>query len=175
MGHLVFPWVLEHPSNISDYQWLVTLLAGFLLLAWLIWRFVFPVVGNMLESRARTIEESREQIRQTLEDARRLRDDYQDKLDNIAEETRRRLDEAVAEAAELRAHIEREAREQAAAITERAHREVERDREKALADLRIEFVEEVIDAARYAAAHTLTDDRQERMLDMFVSGIGEAQ
>ncbi len=175
MDPYVVPWLLEHPADISDFQWIVVRTAGFLALAALVVKLIVPAIRAKLEERTTTVADSLDQVRQALADAEAIRDDYRDKLDHIAEETQRRLDEAVASAAELRSHIESEARQHAEAIIAHARSEARRDWERAMAHLRIEFAEDVIEAASYAAARTLTESRQASLLDAFVREFGEAR
>lgn len=171
MGPFALPWVLEHPSDITGAQWFIVRTAGFVLLALIVMRFIVPVIRGMLENRRQAIVETVEQVRTTLAEAERLRDDYRDRLDHIAEETARRLDAAVADAQQLTEHIETQGREQADAIVAQTRAELRRDHEKAMARLRIEFAEEVIEAARHAAARTLTQERQSDLVRAFASEV----
>ncbi len=172
MEPIPIPWILEHTSDVTDLQWLVIRTVGFVLLAAIVVRFIVPVIRRMLETRRQTIIETAEQIRQTLDETERLRDDYRDRLERIADETSMRMQEAVREAEDLQAHIREEARQQAEAILERTRRELRRERAKAMAHLRIEFTDTVIEAARYAASRTLTRERQADMVSTFVRDLG---
>jgi len=174
MGPFLPPWLLEHTSEVTDLQWLLVRTAGFAALAFIVVKFIVPVVRGMLNSRLRTIEETAEQVRSTLEETERMRDDYRERLDNIAEETARRLEAAVAEADQLRQHIEGEARQQSEAIVAQTRAELRREHEKAMARLRIEFAEDVVEAARFAASRTLTQDRQADLVGAFVRELGAA-
>jgi F0F1-type ATP synthase membrane subunit b/b' len=174
MGPFLPPWLLEHTSEVSDVQWLVVRTAGFAALALVVVKFIVPVVRAMLEGRLRTIEETAEQVRSTLAETERMRDDYRERLDHIAEETARRLQAAVAEADQLRRHIEAEARQQSEAMLAQTRAELRREHEKAMAHLRIEFAEDVVEAARFAASRTLTQDRQRDLVGAFVRELGGA-
>jgi len=174
MGPFLPPWLLEHTSEVTDLQWLLVRTAGFAALAFIVVKFIVPVVRGMLNSRLRAIEETAEQVRSTLEETERMRDDYRERLDNIAEETARRLEAAVAEADQLRQHIEGEARQQSEAIVAQTRAELRREHEKAMARLRIEFAEDVVEAARFAASRTLTQDRQADLVGAFVRELGAA-
>ncbi len=166
------PWFLEHTSDVTDLQWLMVRTVGFVLLAAIVVRLIVPVMRKMLESRRQAIIETTEQVQHTLAETEQLRDDYHVRLERIADETALRMQEAVRESEELQAHILEEARQQAAAMIERTRRELKREREKAMAHLRIEFTDTVIEAARHAAARTLTRDRQAAMVNMFIRDLG---
>ncbi|NLI00083.1 MAG: hypothetical protein GX446_11410 [Chthonomonadales bacterium] len=172
MGQLQSPWILEHTSDVTNWQWFVVRTVGFLALLYIVVRFIVPVVGSMLHTRREAITESSEQVRTTLAEAEKMRDDYRARLERIADETALRLQEAVREAEDLQAHIQEEAQQQAAAIVERTRRELRRERDKAMAHLRIEFTDTVIEAARMAAARTLTRERQAELVNLFVRDVG---
>jgi F-type H+-transporting ATPase subunit b len=168
MQSLTSPWLLEHTSDVTDMQWLVVRTLGFLIIVGIVLRYVVPLIRRMLHDRRQTIVETTEQVSQTLAETAQLRDTYRERLERIADETALRLQEAVREAEDLQAHIREEARQQAAAIVERTRRDLRREREKAMAHLRIEFTDTVIEAARHAALRSLTRERQSQLVGMFV-------
>jgi F-type H+-transporting ATPase subunit b len=104
-----------------------------------------------------------------------MRNDYRQRLENIEEETKTRLEAAVAEAGRLREQILEEARGLAADIVRRGEEEVAQERAKAQAHLRIQFVDSVIRAAGYAASRSLTDADQGRLLGEFVREVESAR
>lgn len=172
MEPVPIPWILEHTADVSDVQWLLIRTVGFLALAGIVVRFIVPVFRQMLASRRQTIIETAEQIRHTREETEKMRDEYRTRLERIADETSARMQEAVREADELQAHIREEARQQAEAIIERTKRELRREREKTMAGLRIEFTDTVIEAARHAAARSLTRERQADLVNKFIRELG---
>jgi F0F1-type ATP synthase membrane subunit b/b' len=179
---LKFPWVLHPPPSITNasapittFQWLVISLAGFAALAFIVVKFVVPVIRGMLNERREAIEAADAQVKATLADAERMRNDYRQRLENIEEETKTRLEAAVAEAGRLREQILEEARGLAADIVRRGEEEVAQERAKAQAHLRIQFVDSVIRAAGYAASRSLTDADQGRLLGEFVREVESAR
>jgi len=169
MGPFLPPWLLEHPAGIDNQQWLVTRFAGFIVLAYVVGKFLIPALRARLDQRREQIEQMRDEVQRTLRDLSETRDQYKQRLGQIAEETQRRLDAAVREASVLRQHIEEEAYHMAQAIIAHASREVERDREKAMAHLRMEFADDVVEAARHAASRTLTAERQSQLVAAFLA------
>lgn len=166
------PFLLEHTAEVTDLQWFIVRTLGFLVMVFIVWRFIVPVIRGMLNDRYRSIVSAEEQRQQTLADTEAVRDDYRDRLSRIEAETTERLDQAVVEADELKAHILGEAGRASAALIARAEAEVKMERAKALADLRAEFAGGVVGAAAEAAAKSLTEARQQAMLDRFISELG---
>jgi len=167
-----FPWTLHPPPGVSKGQWLVILVIGFALIALIVWRFIVPMIGGFLSERQKAIAEAANQVEETLRETEILRNDYWQRLEAIEEETERRMEEAVREAEALRERILAEARQNAEALVRRGEEEVARERAKALALLRTQFVEGVIRAAEHTAARSLDAAQQKRLVDEFVRNVG---
>jgi F-type H+-transporting ATPase subunit b len=155
-------------------EWFVVLLIGFICVAYVIARFVLPMIGRMLAERQTAIIEAANQVETTLRETEQLRNEYRRRLERIEEETEQRMAEAVQEAEALREQILEEAREQARAIVRRGEEEVERERAKVLMNLRTQFVEDIIRAANYAAQRSLDAEHQRRLVDEFTQKVGTA-
>src|SRR5947207_1460840 len=89
-----FPWKLEHTSQVTSTQWLIISLVGFALIVWVFLKFVWPsMVRPHLVDRHRGIVEAARQVESTMSETRQLRDEYQRRLEQIHEETQRRIEE----------------------------------------------------------------------------------
>ena len=170
--HIISPWVLEHPSNISNQSWLIVTGAGFLLVVWLLMKFVVPLIGGMLTERQTSIAEAARQVKATLAETENMRNDYQARLEGIEEETKARMEEAIREANTLREQILEDAKRDVGAIVQRGHDEVSRERLKAQKDLKIQFVDDVIKAASFAAAGINDENMQRSLVDEFTRNVG---
>src|SRR5687767_2647689 len=172
MPELKFPFILEHPGEYSDLQWLVVRSIGLALVLLVFWKWILPMIRQPLQERQLAIVTSSEQVEQTLRETQEMRNDYQVRLTGIAEETERRMQEAVREAEDLGDRILAEARHTAAALARRGEDEVDRERAKAMSTLRSQFVEGVIGAAQYAAARSIDDSQRKKLVSEFVKDIG---
>ena len=166
-----FPWALEHVPTVSDAGWLMVTTAGFLVIAFIVGRFIVPVVGKMLSDRREAIALADGQVKATMAEVERLRNDYRDRLEHIEDENERRLTAAVAESETLRDQILAEAEVASRAILDRARMDVAQERAKVEARLKSEFAGHVVRAASYAAVRSLTPDDQDRLLDSFIAGV----
>jgi F-type H+-transporting ATPase subunit b len=170
--HLEFPWHLEHTPDISNGSWLLITVLGALFALILVIKVVIPgMIKPHLVSRQEAIAHNAEQVETTLREVAEMRDEFRQRLASIEDETRRRMDEAVHEADSLRESILAEARQQAAGILRRGEEDVARERAKSLVTLRIQFVDDVIGAAEFAAARSLTPPRQQQLVGDFVQKI----
>ena|ERR1051325_9477728 len=165
------PFILEHPGEFTDIQWLVVRGVGFILVFWIFWKFIRPMVGVHLISRHEAIVDADHQVQTTLLETKDMRDDYRARLESIHDETRRRMDEAVHEAESLREQILAEATQTAAVISRRGEDEVAREHAKAMLHLRTQFVEGVIGAAKHAAAGSVTENHHRRLIEEFTKDL----
>ncbi len=172
MPEFKWPFILEHPAEFSEGQWLVVRGIGFALVLWIIVKFIVPMFKGILDTRQAAIVEAATQVETTLRDTQEMRNDYRERLAQIEDETRRRLADAEREAEDLRERILAEARQNAAALARRGEDEVARERAKAMLHLRTQFVKGVIGAAKHAAAGSLDTTHQRRLVDDFVKDLG---
>jgi F-type H+-transporting ATPase subunit b len=172
MPQITSPWVLEHPSNINNLQWLIVTGIGFILIAWLVGKFIIPMIGGMLDERKKAIIDAAAQVENTMHEAEQMRNEYKTRLDGIQEETRIRLEAAVKEAESLQKQIQQEAERDAQTLIQRGYDEVSRERAKAYLRLKEQFVNDVINAAQYAAQRSLGDEDKNRLIDEFIDNVG---
>ena len=169
---LTNPFILEHPAEISDLQWLIVRGIGLALVVWVVVKFILPTqITPHLVNRREEIQIADDQVKSTLAETAQMRDDYRLRLEGIEEETEARMAEAVREAGDIRDHILSDAKLTAEAIVRRGEDEVSRERAKALVGLRRQFVEDVIGAAEHTAAQ-LDNASHRRLVDQFVHSVG---
>ncbi len=166
------PFLLEHPPDISNAGYAIVQVVGFLLLAFVFVKLVWPsMVQPHLDARRVAIADAKQQVEQTHNETREMLGDYRRRLEGIHQETQRRIEDALTEAEALRESILADGRTASAAIIRRGEEEVARERAKAMLQLRADFVESVVGAARHAAANSL-DGHQRRLVDGFVRILG---
>jgi F-type H+-transporting ATPase subunit b len=167
------PFVLEHPDTATDIQWLIVRGLGFVLVLFIIIKFIIPMFfTQQLINRQKDIVTAAEQVEQTMRETEQMRNDYRQRLDRIEDETEARMAEAVREADNLRSQILAEAEANSESILRRGEAEVSRERAKAMVHLRSQFVEDIIGAAQYAASKSLDGPKQERLVSDFVKNVG---
>lgn len=139
--------------------WMVVI---FGLVFFLLWKFGFPVITEMVEKRNATIEKS-------LKDAHEI----EVRMGQMVEEHARMLDEARKEQAQILreatdtrnkilAQAKDEAREEASKILADARTEIEAEKEAALRDVRREVAVLSVSIAEKILRKELADDRAQR-------------
>lgn len=150
--------------------WVIVSAVNFLLFFVIIWTFAFKPVTRMLAERRERIEqglrdaEQAQRDRQNAEservaaltEARREANDILSRAQKVAQETRD------ADIAATRDELER--------MRERATSEIDAEKQRAIADLRAEVADLALEAAGRVVGETMTDARQRRLVDEFLSG-----
>lgn len=144
-------------------------IVNFLLLLYLLNRFLFPRVREMLADRSDRIREGIENAEQarrdreqaeaeraaTLQDARREANEILARAQRLAQESR------AADIAATRQELER--------IRDRASADLEAEKQRAIAELRAEVADLALAAAGKVVGETMTTDRERRLVEEFLS------
>ena len=152
--------------------WVIVSALNFILFFVIIWTFAFKPVSAMLADRKSRIEEGlkdAEQARRdrenaeaervaTLGEARREANDILTRAQKVAQETRD------ADIAATKEELER--------MRVRAAAEIEAEKTRAIADVRAEVADLALLAAGKVVGETMTDARQRRLVEEFLSGSG---
>ena len=137
---------------------LIAQLINFLVLYFLLSRFLFPRVTQMLDARAARIRESVERAEQVQRDAERSEQQFQERI----AEARREGQGIVANANQIAQRIQAEAQEKAQrdaeAFLARAHEQIQRETQQA----RLELRQQVASLALLAASRVVERSLDER-------------
>ena len=155
------------PLNIDIQQIFLHLLNFTILLAGLYFLLYEPV-KKFMGKRTAYYEDLDRQATEKLEEARRVRRTYEDKLDEAEEEIRRQSEEAQKAAAEQAQLQLQDAKEEAAHILAKARAEAQAERERALSEARGQISDMVA-----AAAERLVLANTSAAYDQFLAAAGE--
>lgn len=158
--------------NWSDFLWHT---ANFTLLIVLIGYFFYRPMVNMLDARTETIRASLEQAERVREEAARS----EQERERLLAETRREVQDMLAQATQLAERIQADARQdaqqQAQRIIERAREEAEAERAQAMAELRREVAGLAILAAERVIHRSLNDQAHRQLVEEFLDEQRPAQ
>jgi F-type H+-transporting ATPase subunit b len=167
-----FDQATENTGLVINLFWVIIAAVNFIVFLLIIWRFFFGPVG-------RTLEQRRERIEQGLKDADAARRDRE----SAAEQRNQLLADARKEAAEILARADRQAEEartqgltetrtEIDRLREQAVSEIDAERQRALADVRAQVADLALLAAGKVVGETMSDERQRRLVDQFLSEVG---
>lgn len=136
----------------------------FLLLLFLLYRFVYPVIRDQIVQRQQQIERAIDEAENTRKEARELLAEYRRQIEEARGEGRRILEDARKQAEAQRERTKREAREEGDRIIQRAREEIGRERESALREVRREVADMVIQASEQVIGRSVDQDEHERLI-----------
>ncbi|MCA9463063.1 MAG: F0F1 ATP synthase subunit B [Nitrospira sp.] len=137
-------------------------LLSFGILLWVLYKFALPPILETLETRERKIRESLDQAEQNRATAERKLKDYEAKLQSAAKEAEAILAEAKHNAQRLLEENEQRLRSDSQRIKEETTQEIERERRKALQDIKDTTAELAVLVAEKVIGRSLTDADHQR-------------
>lgn len=145
---------------------------GFVILVGVLGKLAVPVLGKILGARTKEIEDTFAKIdRDTQETSKQLAE-MKEKVARLTEESKRRLDAALADAAATKAALMAESAKQVQAAFAKATSEIEIEREKAVLELRHEATELTLRAADHLIQTTMNDQVHEQLMAKYVVQLG---
>lgn len=143
---------------------LVAQIVNFLLLLFLLSKFAYKPILNMLDQRAQRIKESLEAAERARQEAAQSQVNIQAQLDAALREGQALIEQAARSAEQLREEIHETARKEAEAIHARAKADFDLEREKAIQELRRQFADLTITAAEKVINESLDRTKHQRLI-----------
>ena len=143
---------------------LVAQIVNFLLLLFLLSKFAYKPILNMLDQRAQRIKESLEAAERARQEAAQSQVNIQAQIDTARREGQALIEQAARSAEQLREEIHETARKEAEAILARAKADFAQEREKAIEELRRQFADLTITAAEKVINETLDRAKHQRLI-----------
>jgi F-type H+-transporting ATPase subunit b len=155
-----------------DWRFILISAIGFLILVFVLRKFAFGPILGMLQQRQDYIRGNLNEAEERRNEMVRLQQDYEQRLAQIEDEARDKIQAAVKEAQAARDEIVNRARTESETIVQRAHQEVERERAKAMVEMRNQIAELAIQAAGQVVKQTLDSRSHARLIDDVIAGVG---
>lgn len=146
-------------------------IVGFLLLMWLLSKFAFGPVRELMGERERQIDSDLADAEHQREAARRDRRAIEEELAQVGQRSRQMLAEARTQADQLREEMLDRAREQSDRIVAEGRRTVELSADEARSQLRRETADVAIAISARVIRDSLDEERQAALVDAFIADI----
>lgn len=150
------------------WTWLV-----FIVLFFVLKRYAWPPILRATEERERKIALQLEEAERLNAEARTSLEEHQRLLSGAREEAHRLLQEAKAAAEKEREVLLNRTREEQEHVLERAKQEIGAERDRAMAQMRREAVDLSLAAAAKLIETRLDDDADRRLVERYLSSLGE--
>ena len=158
-----------------EAQFLLTMIVAFVILVIVLKKFAFGPIFSTLQAR-------QDKIRGDLDDAEARRNEmvalqkqYEERLAQIEDEARDKIQEATRQAQAAREELLEKARGEAQAIVERARGEIVREQEIANAEMRDQIAHLSALAAGRLIKQTLDPNAHAGLIDDVIAGIGSTR
>jgi F-type H+-transporting ATPase subunit b len=146
---------------------------GFILLYWLLRKFLWGPFTKLLDDRRDEIQGAYDGIEKKEADISALKAEYEDHLAKIQEEAHQKLQEAIREGQNLAKKIEEDARVKADGIVQKGHDEVAAEFAKAKVELRDFIIETSVKAAEKVVKETLDETKHRRIIEDYIEEIAD--
>jgi F-type H+-transporting ATPase subunit b len=147
---------------------LVTQIVNFAILLFLLYRFLYNPVLNMLAERRERISEGLAEAERVREEAEEQRQEYEHELQRQRQESQERIQRAMQASEEAKEEILDEARREADQIKARARDEIEYERRQALEQLRTQVADLAILAASKVLDGAIDENVQRKLVQQFI-------
>ena len=149
---------------------------GFLILLFLVVKFVVPAFERVYRERTEAIEGGLAKAKAAQAEAAAARDEYNQQLESARLEAQKIREEARLEGEKILADFKDRANAESARITENAHRTIEAERSAAVVSLRNEVGALATTLASKIVGESLDDDaRSNRVVDRFLADLEQEQ
>jgi F-type H+-transporting ATPase subunit b len=156
-----------------DLAQVLTNIVGFLLVVWVLKKYAWGPILDLLDARREKIRSDFEEAEKALSDAQALREDFNSKLGDIKVIEREKVQEAVKRGEGIAEGIVGEARRQADGLREKAQTDIGLETEKAQMALRDSVVQMAILASEKVISERLDDDKHRRLIQEYIENLGE--
>ena len=147
-----------------DLQLLIVQIVAFLILVWLLGKFVYPLLMKSVDERQKNIEEAAKAAKKAQESAAESEAETAELLATARKEAAEIVATAKTEAADIASTSEERARSSAEKIVADAHAQVSKDIEKARRELHDETLELVAFATSKVVGKTLDSKTDEKLI-----------
>jgi len=147
-------------------------IVSFLILVWVLAKFAWKPLINVMEKRRQTIEDNLTHAENERKEAERLRQEYQAEMQKSRLEAQKIIENAIKDSEARAAEILAEARKETERMKQAALAEIERERDKAIADVRSQVVDMSIAIAEKIIQQNLDLKGQQALVDQFIQEVG---
>ncbi len=147
---------------------LITQIINFAILLFLLYRFLYNPMLNMLQQRRERIREGLAEAERVRAEAEEQRKQYEQELARERQESQARIQKAMQASEEARGEIITEARKEADQIKARAREEIEYERRQALEQLRTQVADLSILAAKRILDGAIDEGVHRQLIQSFI-------
>ena len=158
-----------------DFQQILSQVLSFLILLWILRRFVWRPLLTILDQRRAHIEEELRQAAQRKAELAQLQEDYTRRIATIEGEARAKIQQAILEGKRIAIEIQEQAREQAQSIFEKSKETMELELAKAKVVLRDQVAAMTVEATQQILRRKLDEKTDRQLVDDVLAELEQDQ
>lgn len=160
--------------NPINFDWtLVAQVISFLLLVYILRRFAWNPLMNMMEERRDFIESNIAQAEKERQQAEQIKREYQEEMRKARHEAQEVIAKATKLSEERSAEIMVEAHNEAEKIRKSALADIERERDLAIIQVKAQVADLSVSVAEKIIRKNLNAKDQEQLIEQFIQEVGE--
>lgn len=144
---------------------------AFFVLLFVLAKFAFPSLVNLLDERAKTIKESLEKAEQAREEADKLFEEYKQQLTKARAEAQQIVEQGRKFGETIKEEIKQKAQQEAEQLIKRAAADIAREKELAMAELQSKVAALAIDAASQVIRQSLDKQGHEKLIEQYLAEV----
>lgn len=144
-----------------------------LVLCFLVKKFLFKPVMNILQKREMEIAKNYEDADRAVDEAQKLKQTYEEQMKSAKTQAADIVSRATKKADDKGEEILEQAREKALALTAKAEAETKQIRKKAAGEMKSEMGDIALDIAKAVLQKEIDPSDHARLVDEFISNVGE--
>jgi len=152
------------------FAWVNLLIVYFILK-----KLLFKPVKKMIDDRQREVDEMYSDAEENRTAAKKMKAEYEAKLEGANEESEQILRSAVRRAQLKEEEILRDANDKAARVMERAEEQIALEKKQALNEVKNEVSEMAIGIAAAVIERDVSEEEHKELIDSFIDGIGDGE
>ncbi len=156
-----------------NFKMVIIQAAGFLLLLFLLKKFLFGKIKDVIKARADEIKDTYKKSEDDRAEAERLKGEYQQKAVKADEEAEAKIQAAVVKAKDVSDEMMKDTRQAVADEKARAQQNIEMERKKALAEVRNQVVDLTILSTTRLIKQSTRRETAEKLVDDVIRGVGK--
>jgi F-type H+-transporting ATPase subunit b len=146
---------------------------SFLLLVWVLGKFVWKPVINMMEKRRISIEDTLNQAKEERQQAEQIKKEYQEEMRKARQEAQEVIAKATKVSEDRAVEILAMAREEAEKVKKDALVDIERERDRAIFEVKAQVADLSVAVAEKIIRQQLDLPNQEKLIEQFIKEVGE--
>ncbi|MDQ6736462.1 MAG: F0F1 ATP synthase subunit B [Gemmatimonadota bacterium] len=154
---------------------MVWTLVIFIILLIVLSKYAFKPITKAVEDREQSLADAIEAAQRDREESGRLLQDQRDQIEGARDEAQRIIAEARAAAEQVRGKMIEQAHGETNDLLDRARREIVAERDRAVADLRLEAVDLAIAGASRVIGKNMDDQSNRQLVESFLQSVPESR